>query len=313
LNLIIIPIVLVRRLLIPLACLGALASMAVPGWAQTAPRPEIVATTPVLGSILRDVVGDEARVTVVMPNGADPHEFQPSARDVGGLATADLVVANGRGLEEGLKDPLRQAEQDGTPVVDATDLVTLRRFDPSARDEIAEHGPDDPHIWTDPLTMRQLVAGLVPVLREEAGIDVAARAAKLQDRLTDLDAQIRATLADVPPGRRTLVTGHESMGYFADRYGFALVGALVPSLSSQAQVSASSLSALRDQVRAEGVPAIFNEIGTPDGVAAAIADETGARVVDVPTHTLPGDGSYFTFMREIAAAVADGLGGPAAR
>jgi ABC-type Mn2+/Zn2+ transport system permease subunit/ABC-type Zn uptake system ZnuABC Zn-binding protein ZnuA len=311
LNLIIIPIVLVRRLLIPLACLGALASMAVPGWAQTAPRPEIVATTPVLGSILRDVVGDEARVTVVMPNGADPHEFQPSARDVGGLATADLVVANGRGLEEGLEDPLRQAEQDGTPVVDATDLVTLRRFDPSARDEIAEHGPDDPHVWTDPLTMRQLVAGLVPVLREEAGIDVAARAAKLQDRLTDLDAQIRATLADVPPARRTLVTGHESMGYFAARYGFRVVGALIPSLSSQAEASARNLADLRRQVQDAGVPAIFSDTGTPAGLADAIADETGARVVEVGTHALPPDGSYLTMMRDIAAAVDGGLAGPA--
>ena len=136
-----------------------------------------------------------------MPNGADPHEFQPSARDVAELSGADLVVANGLGLEEGLEDALRQAEDAGTPVVEATDLVRLRRFDPSDREEIAEHGPEDPHIWTDPLTMRQLVAGLVPVLREEAGIDAAARAAALEARLTRLDAEIRATLADVPPAR----------------------------------------------------------------------------------------------------------------
>ena len=166
-----------RRALIALACLGALAAAAVPAWAQAPERPHIVATTPIIGSIVRDMVGDAARVTVVMPNGADPHEFQPSARDVAELSGAHLVVANGLDLEEGLGQALRQAEDAGTPVVEATDLVRLRRFDPSARQEIAEHGPEDPHIWTDPLTMRQLVAGLVPVLRQEAGIDTAARAA----------------------------------------------------------------------------------------------------------------------------------------
>jgi ABC-type Mn2+/Zn2+ transport system permease subunit/ABC-type Zn uptake system ZnuABC Zn-binding protein ZnuA len=308
-----IPIVLLRRAAISLACLGALAAAVVPARAQTAPRPHVVATTPILGSIVRDMVGDDARVSVVMPNGADPHEFQPSARDVAGLATADLVVANGLGLEEGLDDPLRQAREGGTPVVDATDLVPLRRFDPSAREEIAEHGPEDPHIWTDPLTMRRLVAGLVPVLREETGIDATARAAVLEDRLTALDARIRSTLADVPPARRTLVTGHESMAYFAARYGFRVAGALIPSLSYQAEASARNLADLRRQVQDAGVPAIFSDTGTPAGLADAIADETGARLVEISTHALPPDGSYITMMRDIAAAVDGGLAGPAPR
>jgi len=278
-------------------------------------RPTIAATTPVLGSLVRDLVGDRAEVVVIIPDGADPHEHQPSAKDAETLASSDLAVENGLDLEEGLEDVLARAREDGVPVVTATDHVTLREAgaDEATGDEEHGHGPEDPHVWMDPLAMADLVAALAPVVRDELGIDVSARAADLDARLQTLNAELEDALAAIPQDRRRLVTGHESMGYFADRYGFALVGALVPSLSSQAQVSASSLSALRDQVRAEGVPAIFNEIGTPDGVAAAIADETGARVVDVPTHTLPDDGSYFTFMREVADAVADGLGGPAAR
>jgi zinc/manganese transport system substrate-binding protein len=97
------------------------------------------------------------------------------------------------------------------------------------------------------------------------------------------------------------------MGYFADRYDFRVVGALIPSLSSQAQASASDLAALRAQVEAEGVPVIFNEAGTPDDIAHAIADETGARVVEIATHNVPDDGSYITFMRDMARAVDDGL------
>jgi zinc/manganese transport system substrate-binding protein len=99
------------------------------------------------------------------------------------------------------------------------------------------------------------------------------------------------------------------MGYFADRYGFEVIGALVPSLSSQAQASASNLAALRRQVEEAGVPAIFTEVGTPAGVADAIADETGARVVEIDTVALPDDGSYETLIRNVAAAVDEGLGG----
>jgi ABC-type Mn2+/Zn2+ transport system permease subunit len=168
----------------------------------------------------------------------------------------------------------------------------------------------DPHIWTDPIAMRDVAAALAPALERELGLETGARAAALRRDLDRLDAEVRSALAAVPPERRVLVTGHESLGYFADRYGFRLIGAVIPSLSSQAQASAESLSALRDQVRAAGAPAIFNETGTPDGVAEAIADETGARLVEVGTHALPDDGSYLTFVREAAEAIAGGLGAP---
>ena len=286
---------------------GAVLSAA-PDPAAAAPeRPHVVVTTTVLGSLVRDLVGDEARVSVVMPNGADPHDFQPSARDVAELSEADLVVANGLNLEEGLKDALDQARSDGVPVFTATDHATLLAFGAGDDEEIAEHGPDDPHIWTSPVAMREVVAGLAPVISRELGVDLGARGRDLERRLAALDRRIRDDLAAIPAGDRTLVTGHESMGYFADRYGFELVGALIPSLSSQAQVSAGGLGALRAQVEARGVPAIFNEAGTPDGVADAIASQTGARVVEIDTHAIPDDGSYSTFMRALAASVADGL------
>lgn len=274
-------------------------------------RPTIVVTTPMLGSLVRDLVGDQAEVKVLMPNGADPHEYQPSAKDVAALGSADLVVENGLKLEEGLEDALDQARDDGVPFFTATDHVTLRRFAATDAEEIAEHGPEDPHIWTSPIAMREMVAALGPAVQKELGIDVAARATDLEEQLTALDGQITTTLAPIPVARRKLVTGHESLGYFAQRYNFEVIGALIPSLSSQAQVSASNLAALRQQVEAEGVPAIFNEAGTPAGVASAIADQTGVPVIEVATHNLPDDGSYFTFMRDMAAAVKRGLDPPA--
>jgi zinc/manganese transport system substrate-binding protein len=277
--------------------------------------PTVVVTTPMLGTVVEDLVGDAARVEVVMPNGIDPHDFQPSAKDIEAVADADLVVENGLDLEEGLEDALEEARDDGVPVFTATDHVTVREVakeevHPEGEEEEHGHLGGDPHIWMDPLAMRDVALALVPALERDLGLELAGRAADVPAGLAALDREVRETLASVPPGRRKLVTGHESMGYFADRYAFEVVGTVIPSLSSQAQVSAEGLAGLRDEVRAAGVPAIFSEIGTPEGVADAIADETGARVVEIGTHTLPNDGSYATFMREAAAAVADGLGGP---
>ena len=120
-----------------LVALAAFAVLTVPALGQGPATPHVVVTTPVLGSLVKDLVGDRARVSVVMPDGADPHEFQPSARDVAELAGADVVIADGRGLEEGLEDALEQVRDGGTPVIEATSLVTLLRFDPDEREEIA--------------------------------------------------------------------------------------------------------------------------------------------------------------------------------
>jgi zinc/manganese transport system substrate-binding protein len=240
-----------------------------------------------------------------MPNGADPHEWQPSAKDVETLGTADLVVVNGPGLEEGLDDVLAEVERSGVPVFAATDHVDVRTIGEDQHAGEHEAGAPDPHIWTDPLTMENVVAALATTLRGELGLDLAARATDLEERLASLDAELRATVAAVVAGERKLVTGHESMGYFADRYGFELVGAVIPSSSSQAEASAGELAELKELIERQDVRAIFTEIGTPSQVAEAIADEAGATVVELPSHTLPDDGSYFTFMRGIAAAVAD--------
>jgi zinc/manganese transport system substrate-binding protein len=313
--LIVIPIITLRPLtaVVVVALLAAVAGCGGDGSADA--RPHVVVTTPVLGSLVREVVGDDARVTVVMPNGADPHGFQPSAKDVEAIAEADLVVENGLGLEEGLEDPLQQARDDGVPFFTATDHVRVREASgleaEGAEEGDHEHGAGDPHIWMDPIAMRGVVRALAPALRRDVGIDVTARAGAVERELTALDGDVRRILAPIPAAHRTLVTGHESMGYFADRYGLRAIGAVVPSLSSQAQASARSLAELGDAVRAAGVPAVFTEIGTPEDVAEAVADETGARLVEVGTHTLPDDGSYATFMRGAARAVAGGLGGEA--
>jgi zinc/manganese transport system substrate-binding protein len=269
--------------------------------------PSVVVTTSVLGAVVRDLVGDRAAVTVLMGNGVDPHDWAPSAKDIEKVMNADIVVTNGLGLEESLAKTLDEAERAGVEVFHATDHITIREVagDQAAADD--DHGPGDPHFWVDPLSMQAVVAALAPQLAA-VGIDVSDRAADLEQRLGDLDTEVRTTVATVPEANRKLVTGHESMGYFADRYGFELIGTVVPGLSSQGEVSAGELADLRRTIEATGVPAIFAEIGTPAAVVEAIGAETGARVVELPTHIVPEDGSYETFVRGIATIVAEALG-----
>jgi zinc/manganese transport system substrate-binding protein len=289
---------------------------------QPAPDgPSVVVTYSVLGSVVRELVGDRAQIEVLMGKGVDPHDWSPSARDMETVMNADLVIANGLGLEEGLVQALEEAARAGVTLFYATDHIEVREIghdDPAHKEHKEEehkeeehkeehkHYAGDPHFWVDPVAMKQVVAALTVALAQE-GIDVADRGADLEQRLADLDAEVRSILAVVPEANRKLVTGHESMGYFADRYGFTLVGAVIPGLGTHGEVSARELADLKVEIEREGVPTIFSEIGTPTAVVEAISRETGARVVELPSHTLPADESYFTFIREIATAVADGL------
>jgi zinc/manganese transport system substrate-binding protein len=274
-----------------------------------ADTPHVVVTYAVLGAVVADLVGDAATVTVLMGDGVDPHDWAPSARDIETVMNADLVVANGLDLEEGLLDVLEQAEGDGVPVFHATDHITVRELDDDGHDEQGDedgHDGGDPHFWVDPISMRDVVTALGAKLAE-VGIDVTDRTADLEGRLTELDVETRTTLDDIPADGRKLVTGHESMGYFADRYDFTLIGAVVPGLSSQGEVSAGELAALRDEIVAAGVPAIFTEVGTPAAVVQAIGQEAGVQVVELPSHNVPEDGSYFSFIRAISSAIAGAL------
>jgi zinc/manganese transport system substrate-binding protein len=158
----------------------------------------------------------------------------------------------------------------------------------------------------DPLTMKQWVGPLVTALKE-VGIDAAAGGTKTEADLDQLNADVQSIVDRIPADQRKLVTGHESMGYFAERYKFTLIGAIIPSITSQAEASAGELSKLTSKIRDAGVPAIFAEIGTPAATVKAIAGDTGARLVELSTHNLPADGTYRSFMLGIATTVADAL------
>ena len=252
-----------------------------------------------------------ATVIVSMPNGLDPHEWEPSAKDIEAINKADLVVENGLGLEGGMEKTLAVAKSNGVKFFTASDYITVRHVAPgegipSGDPEQAISAPD-PHLWLDPITMKSVVNALVPALMKDLNLDVTARAREMESRLDSLNTEFADIVAQIPQKDRKLVTGHESMGYFAQRYSFKLVGVIIPSLSSQAGVSAADLAALKKAIQDNQVKAIFTELGTSPAVAKAIGDETGVQVVELTTHALFSDGSYFTFMRNLATVITNAL------
>jgi zinc/manganese transport system substrate-binding protein len=274
-------------------------------------KKSIVVTYSILGSLVKELVGDDAVVTVSIPNGLDPHEWEPSAKDIETINKADLVVENGLGLEGGLEKTLDEARNRGVKFFTASDHITVRHV--GQGEGIPSGDPDqaigaaDPHLWMDPVTMKDVVSALVVALKNELGLDVSARAADITSRLDALNQEISGIVAKVPQADRKMVTGHESMGYFAQRYGFKLVGVIVPGLSSQAGVSAADLAELKTAINENQVKAIFTELGTSPAVAKAIGDETGVKVVELTSHTLPSDGSYFAFARDLANTIVNGV------
>jgi zinc/manganese transport system substrate-binding protein len=277
----------------------------------TGSKKSIVVTYSILGSVVKDLVGDKADVTVSIPNGLDPHEWEPSAKDIEAINKADLVVENGLDLEEGMLKTLEAAKSSGVKFFTASDYTTVRHVGPGegipSGDPDQAIGAADPHLWMDPITMKTVVGALATALSEDLNLDVTSQAQSLESQLDSLNTDVVNIVSTIPEADRKLVTGHESMGYFAQRYGFKLVGVIIPSLSSQAGVSAADLAVLKKAIEDNQVKAIFTELGTSPAVAKAIGDETGVKVVELTSHALPADGSYFTFMRDLATVITDAL------
>ena len=305
-------------------------------------RPSIVVTYSILGAVVSEVVGDAADVKILMPNGIDPHEWEPSAKDIEALINADLIVSNGLDLEGNVMEAIEEAESNGVAVFHATDHVEVIEFgasghdhaeeethaedeivtaesvvgtEPKAEDEHSdehgdehsdEHGDGDPHFWTSPVEMAAVVLSLGEAL-SDLGIDVGDRAAMAAERLTNLDQEVSKIVETIPADQRILITGHESLGYFAHQYEFEVVGTVIPSLSSEAEASACELADLKAVIEAEGVTVIFTELGTSPDVVAALADDAGVDVVELSTHFLPEDGTYASFVLDLASTISGAL------
>ena len=259
-----------RRALGPAA--AALAALALLAGCGSGPSSEgdragkvpVVATTTHVADFARAVGGDRVAVTQLLRPNTDPHDYEPRPGDVRDVAEARVVFTNGMGLDPWAADVVERSG--GRPeVVDLGDGVPFVR-------------KDDAHWFQDPRNVHAAVDKVRAALAEADPDGAAAYAAKADSylrRLGRLDAALRRCFSALPREQRKLLTDHDAFGYFTDRYGIEVVGAVLPSQSTQAQPSAGDTARLARLVEREGVRAIFPSESLNDDVTRALADQTG--------------------------------------
>ncbi|HSK06544.1 MAG TPA: metal ABC transporter substrate-binding protein [Acidimicrobiia bacterium] len=256
----------------------------------------VVATTSIVGDIASGIVGEQGEVEVLIPVGADAHDFAPSAQQVSLISTADLVVANGLGLESGLGDVLASALDDGVTVIELAPLVDPLPFSSPehTEDEEGEHEDLDPHFWMDPVRVGQAAVALGEAMTELAPDgDWQGNAADYAAEMSSAHASRGDLLDGIGPDRRQIITNHESFGYFAERYGFEILGVVIPGGSTLAEPSSAHLAELIGLMRETGARVVFAETSQPTTLAEAVAAEIGdeVQVVELYTESLGEAGS----------------------
>ena len=307
-------------------------------------RPTVVVTTNILGDVVHNLVGDHFEVVTLMPVGSDPHDFQPSAQEIAQLETADAIIVNGGGFEEGLLDVVEGATEDGVPVFEALSVVNplapgdeqYNHDEHDADDHDADdhdadehhnegedyddhghhHGGTDPHFFADPARMLVAAQGVMDFLIDTVdGADaeaLQADAAPYLAELSALDEEVESILAEIPEHHRTLLTNHEVYAYFADRYAFTLVGAVIPGGSTTDAANAQDLAALAEKLMALDAPAVFTDTSSSDELAQVLAEEVGdVPIVELYSESLGAAGSdgatYLDMVRTNAQRIASAL------
>ncbi|MGH2543135.1 MAG: metal ABC transporter substrate-binding protein, partial [Ardenticatenaceae bacterium] len=276
----------------------------------------------ILGDVVRQVAGDAVDLTVLMAAGQDPHTYQASAQDLARIAEAHVIFVNGFGFEEGLLDDLANAASQKAPIVAAS--TGIEPLEDNADEHEDEHEGDieaeaaghekDPHVWFDvrnverwTRTIEHGLSTLDPANAEtyHANADAYAR------QLEELDHAIREAVAEIPQERRRLIASHDTFRYFARAYGFDVIGAVIPSVTTGAEPSAADLSHLIEVVEENDVPAIFVENTVNDQLAAVVSEETGVPIYQLYTDALGPPGSeadsYIKLMRANVATLAKAL------
>ncbi|MFN8594821.1 MAG: metal ABC transporter substrate-binding protein [Anaerolineae bacterium] len=272
---------------------------------------KVVAAETFLADIAQQVAGTRLTVKALMPIGVDPHSFEPTPQDVALVADSAVFIVNGAGFEIFLEKLLQNAGGQRAVIEASAGLKSRQPSD----NEILDDPHGDPHFWLDPNNVVTYVENIRDALSkaDPAGVDTyKANAAAYIMKLEELDRWIADQVAQIPEADRLLVTNHESFGYYADRYGFRIIGTIVPSVGTEASPSAQQLAALIDHIKASGAKAIFLETGTNPQLAQQVASETGAKVVtDLFTHSITEPNgrapTYLDMMRFNTTAIVSAL------
>lgn len=268
-------------------------------------KVQVAATTSVISDLVEEVGGERVEVFSVVPVGGSPETFQPSPRDAGRISEAEVVFENGLGIDGWVEGLVEGAGGEDQIVVELTEgLEPLEGVEGEAG--------GDPHMWLDVAYAQRYVAKIRDALVEadpEGAEDYEANAEEYLAELGDLDAYIRETVDGIPEERRKLVTLHDAFRYFAEAYGFELVGVVIE--NPDAEPSSREIAEVARTIEEEGVPAIFTEPQFSPALADTLAREAGVEVYELYTDTLVDDeagSSYERMMRTNVDRIAEALG-----
>lgn len=272
------------RTILTSALLAATALAALPAAAMAEPL-KVVATFSIIGDMARQVGGDRIDLTVLVGPNGDAHVYEPKPQDAARIGAAEVVLANGLKFE-GFINRVVEATGTKAPVVELTKGVTPieagadeHGHEAEAGDEADDHGAFDPHAFQSVPNAIIYVANIADALcaADAAGCDsYRANAAAYTETLKALDAELRAEVAAIPQGKRTIITSHDAFGYFAKEYGITF---LAPEgISTDAEASAADVAKLIDQVREDSASAVFVENVSNPRLIEQIAKETGLKV-----------------------------------
>lgn len=279
---------------------------------------EVVATTTFVGDVVSRVGGEQINLTVLLPSGANPHAYQPSPQDVAAVNQADIIFANGVGLEVFLEDLIANAGGEAE-LVHVSEGADLRSFDGQNPDheqeeETRTHEGADPHVWLDPTNVMIWVDNIQETLVRLDPVNEGRyqeNAQAYRKKLEDLDSWIRDRVAEIPRSQRYLVTDHTVFGYFAEQYGFQQVGAVVPAATTEAEPSGKHLAELTDTIREYNVRAIFVGKDFDPSLSQRIAEDTGVMLVQLYFGSLTDEdgpaGTYIEYMRYNVEAIVGAL------
>jgi zinc/manganese transport system substrate-binding protein len=270
--------------------------MALAGPALAQEKPQVVATFTIIGDLVEAVGGDAVSVTTLVGPDGDAHVFEPKPSDVAAVARADLIVANGLGMEPWLERLTEAADFKGKTVI-ASAAVKPLEFEGEEEGEAHEgeaqkgeahdeeghaghhHHGDDPHAFQDlsngRLYVKAIAAALEAAAPAEAGA-IAARAAKLDGEMAALDQQIKAELGALPAANRRILTSHDAFHYFGTAYGLDIIS--IQGVSTESEPSAADLAEIARQAKSGQVKAIFLENMSNPTLAKTISAESGVPV-----------------------------------
>ena len=300
------PLAVLLMLLTVAACGGS------PNSSATAPinAYQVITTTSIFADLAEMALGDAAHIESIIPAGADVHTFEPSPSDVEKIQSADLIIANGLGLDswiQSLIDAAGKGEADTLLLGEGLDQESGWVYLSNAETP----GTFDPHIWLDPKGAAlyvQRIADHVSRNAPDLAQRIAATSADGITKINAIDADLAVDFAAIDPDQRKIVTMHDAFGYFARAYEIEIVGVAVASPGQDP--SAQEIRALIDAIRAAGVTALFSEVQLLSKVLDQIAAETGATVLqDLYSDALgasPAD-SYLGVMRTNADAILGAL------